>query len=82
MTGLEQASALSVSNELSGEMPAGKIATSERVATPSLNEMPELPTPETGLEGQSSYLQMLSEREPERVAHVVKQWMTPKNADS
>lgn len=49
--------------------------------TPAMNDMPDLPTPETGLEGQSSYLQMLSEREPERVAHVVKQWMTPKNAD-
>ncbi|MGF1769150.1 flagellar M-ring protein FliF [Enterovibrio makurazakiensis] len=54
------------------------------VITPAaaVKELPDLPTPETGLEVQSSYLQMLSEREPERVAHVVKQWITPKNADS
>lgn len=43
------------------------------------NGLPELPSPETGLEAQSSYLQMLSEKEPERVAHVVKQWITPKD---
>ncbi|MGF1691470.1 flagellar basal-body MS-ring/collar protein FliF [Photobacterium kagoshimensis] len=43
--------------------------------------MPELPSPETGLEVQTSYLQALSEKEPERVAHVVKQWITPKDAD-
>lgn len=42
----------------------------------------DLPSPETGLEAQSSYLQMLSEKEPERVAHVVKQWITPKDADN
>ncbi|MEH6530031.1 MAG: flagellar basal-body MS-ring/collar protein FliF [Photobacterium frigidiphilum] len=42
----------------------------------------ELPSPETGLEVQSSYLQMLSEKEPERVAHVVKQWITPKDDDN
>ncbi len=42
-------------------------------------DLPELPSPETGLEAQSSYLQMLSEKEPERVAHVVKQWITPKD---
>ncbi|GAL07330.1 flagellar M-ring protein FliF [Photobacterium aphoticum] len=42
----------------------------------------ELPSPETGLEAQSAYLQMLSEKEPERVAHVVKQWITPKDADN
>ncbi|EMD1178628.1 flagellar M-ring protein FliF [Vibrio harveyi] len=39
-------------------------------------ELPELPSAETGLETQVSYLNMLSEREPERVAHVIKQWMT------
>ncbi|GAB3532641.1 flagellar basal-body MS-ring/collar protein FliF [Photobacterium alginatilyticum] len=43
------------------------------------SDLPELPSPETGLEAQSSYLQMLSEKEPERVAHVVKQWITPKD---
>ncbi|PSU44546.1 flagellar M-ring protein FliF, partial [Photobacterium aphoticum] len=42
----------------------------------------DLPSPETGLEAQSAYLQMLSEKEPERVAHVVKQWITPKDADN
>lgn len=42
----------------------------------------ELPSSETGLEAQTAYLQMLSEKEPERVAHVVKQWISQKNADN
>ncbi|AMG30496.1 flagellar M-ring protein FliF [Grimontia hollisae] len=73
-----------LSRTVAGEFVGGSTdmaVGSEGSKTPAMNDMPDLPTPETGLEGQSSYLQMLSEREPERVAHVVKQWMTPKNAD-
>lgn len=73
-----------LSRTVAGELVGGSTdmaVGSEGSKTPAMNDMPDLPTPETGLEGQSSYLQMLSEREPERVAHVVKQWMTPKNAD-
>lgn len=67
------------------ESDADVVAT--QTATPGLSsvvsseELPELPSPETGLEAQLSYLQMLSEKEPERVAHVVKQWITPKDDD-
>lgn len=59
---------------------AGTISMSPVVERESI--LADLPSPETGLEVQSSYLQMLSEKEPERVAHVVKQWITPKDADN
>ncbi|WP_434357922.1 flagellar M-ring protein FliF [Parasalinivibrio latis] len=62
--------------------PASGSAGQLAPVTSSAMDMPELPSAETGLEAQSSYLQMLSEREPERVAHVVKQWITPKDADN
>ncbi len=66
------------------EAPLEKAAMTEATlssAVVSEGSMPELPSPETGLEIQTSYLQTLSEKEPERVAHVVKQWITPKDAD-
>ncbi|OAN16703.1 flagellar MS-ring protein [Photobacterium jeanii] len=67
------------------EAPAAASAPSEAATLSSAvvpeDVLPELPSPETGLEIQTSYLQTLSEKEPERVAHVVKQWITPKDAD-
>ncbi|WP_299019574.1 flagellar basal-body MS-ring/collar protein FliF [uncultured Photobacterium sp.] len=77
----------SVADEITAEeAETNAVATQDSAASLSSvvsnEELPELPSPETGLEAQSSYLQMLSEKEPERVAHVVKQWITPKDDDN
>ncbi|PSW03521.1 flagellar basal-body MS-ring/collar protein FliF [Photobacterium lipolyticum] len=75
-----------LSNDTSPEIEVTPVAaTAEGASLSSVvasEDYPELPSPETGLEVQSSYLQMLSEKEPERVAHVVKQWITPKDDDN
>ncbi|MCW8330706.1 flagellar M-ring protein FliF [Photobacterium sp. SDRW27] len=76
-------SAGELSNETEANVPAEQaqaLATGAGISSVvASSDLPELPSPETGLEVQSSYLQMLSEKEPERVAHVVKQWITPKD---
>ncbi|MGF1785819.1 flagellar M-ring protein FliF [Photobacterium swingsii] len=68
-------------SELEAPSKAAVAETALSSAVVPEESMPELPSPETGLEIQTSYLQALSEKEPERVAHVVKQWITPKDAD-
>ncbi|CAG18477.1 flagellar basal-body MS-ring/collar protein FliF [Photobacterium profundum] len=85
ITGESVSENTALNNDTSPEIEA--VPATEKTETTSLSSVVtsenylELPSPETGLEVQSSYLQMLSEKEPERVAHVVKQWITPKDDD-
>lgn len=86
ITGESVSENTALNNDTSPEIEA--VPTTEKAEITSLSSVVtsenylELPSPETGLEVQSSYLQMLSEKEPERVAHVVKQWITPKDDDN
>lgn len=86
ITGESDSENTALNNDTSPEIEA--VPATEKTEITSLSSVVtsenylELPSPETGLEVQSSYLQMLSEKEPERVAHVVKQWITPKDDDN
>ncbi|PSU47195.1 flagellar M-ring protein FliF [Photobacterium frigidiphilum] len=86
ITGESVSENTALNNDISPEIEA--VPATEKTEITSLSSVVtsenylELPSPETGLEVQSSYLQMLSEKEPERVAHVVKQWITPKDDDN
>lgn len=72
------------SQALTDKTAVSKEGSTEQGVTAALAEkaddpLPELPSPETGLEVQTAYLQQLSEKEPERVAHVVRQWISIKD---